>query len=79
MERLVPYALVAMATVADVVPLTFENRILVQRGIDSLRQSRNPGLRALMECSGLVPGEPLSCGDLGFRTVAAHQRRRTHG
>jgi single-stranded-DNA-specific exonuclease len=60
-------SLVAMATVADVVPLTFENRILVQRGIDSLRQTRNPGLRALMECSGLVPGEPLSCGDLGFR------------
>lgn len=60
-------SLVAMATVADVVPLTGENRILVQRGIESLRLTRNPGLRALMECAGLVPGEALSCSDLGYR------------
>ena len=59
--------LVAIATVADVMPLTGENRVLVKRGLESLRLTRNPGLRALMECSGLVPGEPLSGGDLGFR------------
>jgi single-stranded-DNA-specific exonuclease len=60
-------SLVAMATVADVVPLTGENRILVQRGMNSLRYTRNPGLRALMECAGLIPGESLSCTDLGYR------------
>ena len=59
--------LVAIATVADVMPLTGENRVLVKRGLESLRSTKNPGLRALMECSGLIPGEPLSGGDLGFR------------
>jgi single-stranded-DNA-specific exonuclease len=52
--------LVALATVADVVPLTGENRIIVKLGLDGLRDVRNPGLRALLDVAGFtgerVPG-----------------------
>jgi len=52
--------LVAMATVADVVPLTGENRVMVKLGLDGLRDVRNPGLRALLDVAGFtgekVPG-----------------------
>src|ERR1700693_4762325 len=41
--------LAAIATVADVVPLTGENRIIVKHGLDGLRSVRNPGLRALLD------------------------------
>ena len=40
--------LVAIGTVADVVPLTGENRVIVKHGLDGLRSVRNPGLRALL-------------------------------
>jgi single-stranded-DNA-specific exonuclease len=48
--------LVAIATVADVVPLTGENRVIVKRGLEGLREVRNPGLRALLEVAGLGNG-----------------------
>lgn len=57
----------AIATVADVVPLVGENRVLVKRGLDGLAKTRNHGLRALLEASGFEPGAPLSAGDVGFR------------
>ena len=41
--------LVAIATVADVVPLTGENRVMVKHGLDGLADVRNPGLRALLK------------------------------
>jgi len=44
--------LVAIATVADVVPLTGENRVMVRYGLDGLRAVRNPGLRALLDVAG---------------------------
>ena len=56
---------VALATVADVVPLTGENRILVKHGLKVLAQSRWPGLRALIEGAGLS-GKELRAGQLGF-------------
>ena len=40
--------LVALATVADMVPLTGENRSLVRRGLEQARRAARPGLRALM-------------------------------
>src|SRR5260370_954605 len=49
---------VALATVADVVPLTGENRILVRHGLKMLGDSRWTGLRALVEAAG-PPGKPL--------------------
>jgi len=49
-----PYLeLSALGTVADVVPLTDENRIIVKKGLEVLRRSRNPGLIALKSVSGL--------------------------
>ncbi len=45
--------LVALATVADVVPLLGENRTLVKRGLGALARTSKPGLRALMAVSGV--------------------------
>ena len=56
---------VALATVADVVPLIGENRILVRHGLRLLRETRWPGLRALLESSGLA-GCELRAGQVGF-------------
>jgi single-stranded-DNA-specific exonuclease len=56
---------VALATIADVVPLIGENRILVRHGLRLLRETRWPGLRALLQTSGLVEGE-LRAGQIGF-------------
>ena len=58
--------LVAVGTVADVVPLDRNNRILVQQGIRRIRGGRTrPGLRALIEVSGRA-ASTLSARDLGF-------------
>jgi single-stranded-DNA-specific exonuclease len=46
--------LVALATVADVVPLLGENRNLLRRGLRALAATRKPGLRALMGVSGVA-------------------------
>ncbi|MGH7539114.1 MAG: single-stranded-DNA-specific exonuclease RecJ [Gemmatimonadales bacterium] len=56
---------VALATVADVVPLTGENRILVRHGLKLLADSRWPGLAALVAAAGLS-GKPLRAGHVGF-------------
>ena len=57
--------LVALATVADIVPLVGENRVLVRHGLKLLANSRWPGLRALIRVSGLA-GRELRAGQLGF-------------
>jgi single-stranded-DNA-specific exonuclease len=56
---------VALATVADVVPLTGENRILVRHGLKMLADSRWIGLRALVEAAGLSR-RPIKAGHVGF-------------
>lgn len=56
---------VALATVADVVPLTGENRILVRHGLKMLADSRWAGLRALVEAAGLA-NQPIRAGQVGF-------------
>jgi len=58
--------LVALATVADVVPLVGENRSLVKRGLEEVRRAQRPGIRALLEASKCDPGQ-LDEGDLAFR------------
>lgn len=50
--------LVAVATVADVVPLLGENRVIVKFGLDGLHRVHNPGLRALLEVSGMGGKSP---------------------
>jgi single-stranded-DNA-specific exonuclease len=57
----------AIATVADVVPLTGENRVIVKRGLKGLEKTKNLGLRALMSVSGLDSEAPVSATDVGFR------------
>jgi single-stranded-DNA-specific exonuclease len=61
--------LVAIATVADIVPLTGENRVIVQRGLSGLRYVRNCGLRALLSVAGLDEGEPPSAHQVAFRVA----------
>jgi single-stranded-DNA-specific exonuclease len=58
--------LVALATVADVVPLVGENRSLVRRGLATMRRARRPGLRALIAAARCEPTR-LDEGDLAFR------------
>lgn len=57
--------LVALGTVADLVPLEGENRILVKRGLAQLERSRWTGVRALIEVAGVK--SPFSAGDIGFK------------
>jgi single-stranded-DNA-specific exonuclease len=59
--------LVAIGTVADVVPLTGENRIIVKHGLNGLRDVRNPGLRALLEVAGFTGGSVPSATQVAFR------------
>jgi len=59
--------LVAIATVADVVPLVGENRIIVKHGLDGLNRSKNPGLQAILEFSGLMNGRPPSARQVAFQ------------
>jgi single-stranded-DNA-specific exonuclease len=65
-EQLEDLDLVALATVADVVPLVGENRALVKRGLVEMRRVRRVGLRALIEASKCEPTR-LDEGDLAFR------------
>ena len=58
---------VAIATVADIVSLTGENRVIVKRGLSGLKQVRNPGLRALLAVAGLEAGESPSAHQVAFR------------
>lgn len=57
--------LVALGTVADIVPLQDENRILVQRGAVEIARSRRPGLRKLMEVAAVRA--PIMAEDIAFR------------
>jgi len=58
--------LVALATVADVVPLLDENRGLVAAGLKRLAVTSNPGLRALMTAARVDPAT-VDAGAIGFR------------
>ncbi len=58
--------MVAIATVADAVPITGENRVFAKLGLEALRNAVNPGLRALLEVAQLT-GRPLTSGEVGFR------------
>jgi single-stranded-DNA-specific exonuclease len=57
---------VALATVADVVPLVDENRALALSGLRRLAQTQKPGLRALMRAAGVDPAT-VDEGAIGFR------------
>ncbi len=58
--------LTALGTIADVVSLHGENRIFARHGLDRLPKSKIPGIRALLETTGLTRGN-LSTEDVGFK------------
>lgn len=58
--------LTAIGTVADVVPLIGENRLLVHHGLQSLQQRSSAGLKALMQVAGIDPNRALQSEDVGF-------------
>lgn len=57
--------LVALGTIADVVPLIGENRILVSRGLERLNQTQRPGLRALKDVAQV--SSPIGGYEVGFQ------------
>ncbi len=58
---------VAIATIADAVPLTGENRVFASLGLDALRRAVNPGLKALLEVAQISTQRPPTSGEVGFR------------
>jgi single-stranded-DNA-specific exonuclease len=70
-ERLLPsfIKMVAIATVADAVPLTGENRVLTKIGLDGLRDPRNVGLKAILETAQIDLSKPISTGEIAFRVA----------
>jgi single-stranded-DNA-specific exonuclease len=59
--------IVAIATIADAVPLTGENRVFASLGLDALRLAVNPGLKALLEVAQISAKRPPTSGEVGFR------------
>ncbi|MFP6854674.1 MAG: single-stranded-DNA-specific exonuclease RecJ [Opitutales bacterium] len=59
--------LVALGTVADLVPLRGENRIFAHSGLRQLSDSARPGIHELREVSGLRPGTDLTATDIAFK------------
>ncbi|MBS1823586.1 MAG: single-stranded-DNA-specific exonuclease RecJ [Acidobacteria bacterium] len=68
-RRLVPsfLKLVAIATIADSVPLIGENRVIASLGLNELRNPVQPGLRALMEVAQIPLDRPPTAVEVGFR------------
>ncbi len=60
------WELAAMATIADIVPLLDENRVIVYYGLKAMARTQRPGLLALMESAGVEPGS-VSASDVAFR------------
>ena len=60
---------VAIATVADAVPLTGENRVFARLGLEALRAPVNAGLRALLDVAQVAIGRPLTSGEVAFRVA----------
>jgi len=59
--------MVAIATIADAVPLTGENRVFAKLGLDALRRAVNPGLKALLEVAQIPATRPPTSTEIAFR------------
>ena len=57
----------AIGTIADIVPLTGENRVIAKYGLAGLQNPVNHGLRALLEVAGISGDKPISGFDVGFK------------
>lgn len=60
------WELAALATIADIVPLIDENRVIVANGLKAMANSHRPGLIALMESAGVDP-KNVTASDVAFR------------
>ncbi len=58
---------VAIATIADAVPLTGENRVFAKLGLEELRRAVNPGLKALFEVAQISSKRPPDSTEVAFR------------
>jgi len=58
---------VAIATIADSVPLTGENRVFAKIGLDELRRAVNPGLKTLLEVAQISSKRPPTSTEVAFR------------
>jgi single-stranded-DNA-specific exonuclease len=58
---------VAIATIADAVPLIGENRVFAKLGLEALRQPVNIGLKCLLDVAQVGKERPLTAGEVGFR------------
>ena len=58
---------VAIATIADAVPLTGENRVFAALGLEALRRAVNPGLKALLEVAQISANRPPTSVEVAFR------------
>lgn len=61
--------LVALGTVADQMPLTGENRVLVRAGLRALERTRKAGLRSLLTSAGLQADHRIEAEDIAFRVA----------
>ena len=61
--------IVAIGTIADVVPLLGENRVFSRIGLAGLREPRNVGLQALLRVADFSPAKLPSAGDVAFRVA----------
>ena len=70
-ERMLPsfIKMVAIATVADSVPLTGENRVMTKIGLDGLRDPRNLGLKAILDAAQIDLAKPINTGEIAFRVA----------
>jgi len=59
--------MVAIATIADAVPLTDENRVFAKLGLDALRRAVNPGLKALLQVAQVPSTRPPTSVEIAFR------------
>lgn len=59
--------LVALGTIADVVPLRGENRALVKHGLEVLREARRPGIKKLIEVARLSSSRAFGAGTVAFQ------------
>ncbi|MBQ9984756.1 MAG: single-stranded-DNA-specific exonuclease RecJ [Oscillospiraceae bacterium] len=64
MNKYLPY--VCIGTVADVMPIADENRIIVANGLKLIDERRETGITALLDQAGSKKGEPLTAGAIGF-------------
>ncbi len=58
---------VAIGTIADVVPLVGENRVIVRHGLGALKEPSQPGLTALLRVADLDPARGITTGQVAFR------------